>query len=73
MRRSDNPDRNSTNAPAAATSSAVPRSGCRAINPAGSAISTTTTPRSRQLGGSGRCARYQAAIIGVVSLSNSEG
>ena len=67
------PDRNSTNSPEAATSSAVPRSGCLKISQAGKAINTLVTSRSRQRGGSGRGCRYQATIIGMASFSSSEG
>ena len=67
------PDRNSANAPAAVTSTAVPRSGCSAISPAGIAISRPTTAMSFQPGGNWRGCRYQATIIGMVSLSSSDG
>ncbi len=59
--------------PAAATRSAVPRSGCSAIRPTGTTTISSTTTMSRSDGGSGRWCRYQAHIIGTASFRISEG
>ena len=73
MRHHARPDRNTPNAPLAAISSAVPRSGCSAMSPTGITISTPTAPSVIQPGGSGRPLRYHATIIGMVSFSSSDG
>ena len=73
MRHHDMPARNITNAPLTPTSSAVPRSGCSAIRPAGTPISTAQASSAPQLGGSMRSCRNQATIIGSVSFASSEG
>ena len=73
MRHHAMPERNSANVPAAVTSTAVPRSGCSAINPAGIAISRPTTAMSPQPGGKRRGCRYQATIIGIVNFNSSDG
>ena len=48
------PESSTTASPPPATMMPVPRSGCMAISPAGTANKTNATPSSSQFGGSGR-------------------
>ena len=67
------PARNSTNAPAQPTTSAVPRSGCLAINRNGTPVIDTPPSKCHNRGGSGLLAKYQLIIIGTASFMISEG
>ena len=69
----DRPARYRPNTPLAATSMAVPKSGCSRISPVGRPISSAATIVVRQPGGSGSRCRYQASIIGSAIFSSSEG
>ncbi len=69
----DSPARYSTKAPLMPTSIAVPKSGCSSTSPVGSPTSRAATSTTGRRGGSGWLLRYQATIIGRLSLSTSAG
>ncbi len=73
MTRIESPASTTTNTPAAATSNAVPRSGCTPISMVGTMISAPMTRRSINFGGNWRLCKNQAAAIGTMSFMISDG
>src|SRR5688500_12287944 len=69
----DKPARNSANAPLAATSIAVPKSGCSRIRIVGMAMIDAVTSTLTRRGGNAPELRYHAAIIGRLSFNISAG
>ncbi|MNT15996.1 hypothetical protein D3C72_1510790 [compost metagenome] len=73
IQRQRRPPMNSTKAPEARISSAVPRSGWRTIRMNGTPISTRLIATCFRCGGNVRLDRYQAMVAGMMIFMNSEG